>query len=226
MSAETACMPALGDTRVDIVEIPSVSMTRPILAVAAILTANVGMGTQAARRSRDAIARYANSVAANRTKRLVVAFLSFLLLTVVWFAPVIVHADSRVLWGPADGTLTIRGYWAINEQGATPFFFERDYLNAAPEGVPWQSAIAIVQPIQGLVVWALHPLIGFVGGFNVFLLTGFVLTGFFGFALLDRLQRIHSRRSSAATCWRSTRGCSSAPTRDTRRSRTSGSSSL
>ena len=29
--------------------------------------------------------------------------------------------------------------------------------------------------------------IGFVGGFNVFLLTGFVLTGFFGFALLDRL---------------------------------------
>lgn len=155
--------------------------------VAAILSVNMGMGTHAVRRSRDAISRYANSVAANRTQRLVVAFLSFLLLTVVWFAPVIVHPDSRVLWAPADGTATIRAYWAINEQGGTPFSFARDYLNAAPEGIPWRKAITIVQPVQALVVWALHPAIGFVGAFNVFLLTGFVLTGFFGFGLLDRL---------------------------------------
>ena len=33
----------------------------------------------------------------------------------------------------------------------------------------------------------MQPLFGFIGAFNVFLLSGFVLTGFFGFALLDRL---------------------------------------
>jgi hypothetical protein len=153
-----------------------------------ILTPDVGTGRHAARRSRSAISRYARAVTETRTRRLVVAFFTFLLLTVVWFAPVLVHPDSRVLWGPADGTMAIRSYWAINEQGGTPFSFARDYLNAAPEGVAWQSAIIIAQPIQSLVVWALHPLFGFIGAFNFFLLSGFVLTGFFGFALLDRLQ--------------------------------------
>ena len=183
------------------------------------------MVTHAARRSRSAISRYAATVTESRARRLVAAFFSFLLLTVVWFAPVLVHPDSRVLWGPADGTLAIRSYWAINEQGGTPFSFTRDYLNAAPEGVAWQSAIIIAQPIQSFVVWATHPLFGFIGGFNFFLLAGFVLTGSSASRSSTGSGCIHSHRSSAATSWRSTRGCSSAPTPGTRRSPTSGSSS-
>ena len=144
-------------------------------------------GTHAARRN-GAILMFANTVAETRARRLVVGFVSFFLLTVVWFAPLIVHVDSRPLWGPSDATLAIRAYWAINEQGGTPFSFERDSLNGAPEGIPWHSALTIAQPIQSSVVGALHPLFGFIGAFNFFLLSGFVLTGFFGFALLDKLQ--------------------------------------
>lgn len=153
----------------------------------AILTAIVGTGTDAPRRSRNAISRHVRTVADSRTRRLIAAFLVFLVLTVVWFAPLILHLDSLVLGGPSDATAAIRAYWAIHEQGGTPFTFTRDYLNGAPEGVRWHSAIIIVQPVQSFVVWALHPFFGFVGGFNLFLLAGFVLTGFFGFALLDRL---------------------------------------
>ena len=137
--------------------------------VAAILSVNMGMGTHAVRRSRDAISRYANSVAANRTQRLVVAFLSFLLLTVVWFAPVIVHLRLARPLGPADWTLSIRAYWAIHEQGGTPFTFHRDYLNGSSRRDPLVSRDRDrpADPVARHL--AFQPAIGFIGGFNVFL---------------------------------------------------------
>ena len=57
--------------------------------------------------------------ARDRGVRLALAFLVFLLLTLAWFAPLIAHLDSSGASGPADSTLSIRAYWAINEQGGT-----------------------------------------------------------------------------------------------------------
>ena len=128
-----------------------------------------------------------NWVVATPGRRYSAAFIFFFVATLTWLAPLVVHLSSAVLMGPADSTLSIRGYWAINFQHGDPFTFKHDYLNGAPEGTPWYRAVAIAQPIQTLVTWAPHALIGFIGGFNVFLLSGFVLTGFVTFVLLDRL---------------------------------------
>ena len=151
-------------------------------------SAVVGLHTQTARLSRQGVARQVRSLATERRERLLFAFLAYALLTLALLWPMIVNLKSTVLGGPADSTMAIRGYWAIHEQGGTPFSFEQDYLDGAPEGVPYHSAVAIAQPIQSLAVWTLQPLLGFIGAFNVFLIIGFVLTGFFGFALLDRLE--------------------------------------
>src|SRR5581483_8423755 len=126
-------------------------------------------------------------VTATAGRRATGAFVVFFAATLAWFAPLVEHLTTSVLIGPADSTLSIRSYWAINYQHGDPFPFKHDYLNGAPEGIPWYRAVAIAQPIQTLVTWVLHPWLGFIGGFNVFLLSGVVLTGFFSFLLLDRL---------------------------------------
>ena len=97
------------------------------------------------------------------------------------------HLTSAVLTGPADSTLSIRSYWAVAHQHGNPFTFTHDYLDGAPEGMPWSRAVQIASPVQTAAVFALQPLFGFIGGFNVFVISGFVLTGFFGYFLLERL---------------------------------------
>ncbi|MFL5963602.1 MAG: hypothetical protein ACJ757_12000 [Gaiellaceae bacterium] len=126
-------------------------------------------------------------VTATRRRRRGGAFAFFFVATLVWLSPLVIHLSSAVLIGPADSTLSIRSYWAINYQHGNPFTFKHDYLNGAPEGTGWYRAVVIAQPVQTVVTWIPHALIGFIGGFNLFLLSGFVLTGFFTFVLLDRL---------------------------------------
>jgi hypothetical protein len=138
-------------------------------------------------RARVRVAERWEWVAADGRRRAAFAFLFFLLLTLVWYAPLVIHLSGAVLVGPADSTLSIRSYWAINHQHGDPFTFTHDNLNGAPEGVPWYRAVAVAQPVQTIATWIPHSWIGFVGGFNLFLLAGIVLTGFFAFVLLDRL---------------------------------------
>ena len=122
-----------------------------------------------------------------RRHRLAGAFVFFLLATLIWLSPLVLHLRSEVLIGPSDATLSIRGYWASAQQHGDPFTFAHDYLDGAPEGVPGARAVEIAQPVQTAAVFALRPLVGFIGGFNLFLISGFVLTGFFAYALLERL---------------------------------------
>lgn len=122
-----------------------------------------------------------------RPGRYTAAFAAFTGLTLAWLSPMALRFTTHVLQGPSDATLSIWQYWAIDAEGATPWTSSRTYLNGAPEGLPLPAATNWAAPIQAAFVWALHPLLGFVGAFNLFLIAGFVLTGFFTFALLDRL---------------------------------------
>jgi hypothetical protein len=122
-----------------------------------------------------------------RRRRLLGAFAFYLAATLIWLSPLVVHLGSRVLIGPSDATSGIRAYWAVAQQHGDPFTFTHDYLDGAPEGMPWNRAVEIATPVQTAVVFALHPLFGWIGSWNLFVMSGFVLTGFAGFFLLERL---------------------------------------
>src|SRR5207302_1431156 len=120
-------------------------------------------------------------------KRLVAAFVLFTALTFLWNLPMAMSPGHRVLRGPADGTLTIRADWATGAVGKTPFTATRDPLNGAPEGIPYFSAVTWTAPVQGGATLLLHYAFGWIAAWNIFLMLGFLLTGFFAFVLLDRL---------------------------------------
>jgi hypothetical protein len=125
------------------------------------------------------------SIFARRLVRYLVALALFLLTTCVYFAPLIFHLDSRALVGFSDATSQIRDYDVMDAAGANPFTFRHDALDGAPEGVPTLPQPAIAQPVQHSVVWMLRYVVDTAAALNLFLLAGFVLTGFAGFALLD-----------------------------------------
>lgn len=127
------------------------------------------------------------SILGDRRKRLLGAFVLFLLLTILWNLPIAVDPAHTVLRGPADGTLTIRGNWATEAAGKNPFTATRDNLNGAPEGIPYFNAVTWTAPVQGGVVLLLHYLFGWIAAWNLFLMLGFLLTGFLAFVLLDEL---------------------------------------
>ncbi len=95
---------------------------------------------------------------------------------------------SRILGGFNDAALGIRSYDLIDQAGETPFTYDRDELNGAPEGVPAVRATQYAAPIQPAVVWLLKGPLGIVGALNAFLLSGLMLTGVAMFALLDRFR--------------------------------------
>jgi len=120
-----------------------------------------------------------------RLARYGLALVLYLAVTGAYFAPLIAHPGSSVLVGFSDATQAIRTYDVTAALGATPFTFHHDPLNGAPEGMPMLTQPVIAQPIQHSVIWALRGPLGTVAAFNAFLLAGFVLTAFAGFALLD-----------------------------------------
>ena len=125
-----------------------------------------------------------------RVPRALVATVFFAVATCVWFAPLTLHLDSRVLGGPSDATSTIRDYWAADRQGHTPFTLEYDHLVGAPEGMEATPGIQIANAPQPLIVWGFGKVIGRVAAWNLFILLGIALSGICTFLLLDRL-RLH-----------------------------------
>ncbi len=107
---------------------------------------------------------------------------------VLLMGSLVLNPGSRILGGFNDATLGIRSYDLIDKAGETPFTYERDDLNGAPEGVPAIRGIQYAAPIQPAVVWLLKEPFGHIGAMNAFLLSGLLLTGVAMFMLLDRLR--------------------------------------
>jgi hypothetical protein len=103
------------------------------------------------------------------------------------FHAVVVHPGSRIAYGFADGTSTLRDYWAASEQHENAFTLTLDRLNGAPEGTPRAPAIALLSGVQTAFVLAFDGPLGRVGAWNLFMLLGILGTGGAMFAFLDRL---------------------------------------
>jgi hypothetical protein len=121
----------------------------------------------------------------HRPVRHAFALVLYLAVTCVVFAPLLAHPDSRVLQGLSDATQAIRTYDVMAETGKTPFTFRHDPLNGAPEGTTETPETAVAAPVQHAVIWGLRGAVGTVAALNLYILAGFVLTGYAGFALLD-----------------------------------------
>ena len=115
------------------------------------------------------------------------AFVAFLGFTAFWFHGLLPHVGNAVLLGPNDETNSIRQYWAADQLGKTPFTLHRDPFNGAPEGAFISTAVQVANGIIPGTVWLLHYFMGLTAAENIFLLSGFVLTGFAVYLLLDRL---------------------------------------
>ena len=122
--------------------------------------------------------------------RYTASFGFFLVTTVLWLLPLVRHLDSSVLKEPSDSTNEIRDLWAMEHQGKTPFTIKRDFFNGAPEGHPVSLTVQVANAFEPAILWVLKDAVGLVAALNLFLLAGFVLTGFVAFVLLDRL-RLH-----------------------------------
>jgi len=121
------------------------------------------------------------------TRRDLFAFAFFVGVTVLWFHEIFGDLGNSVLVGPNDASYGIRAYWGAAYVGENPFTLERDPLNGAPEGMPWSRAVQYANALIPGSIWLLHYLVGFGAAANLYLLLGFVLTGFSVYVLLDRL---------------------------------------
>ena len=120
--------------------------------------------------------------------RYLIAFVAYLLVTLVTFFPLIRHLDSAVLFEPGDLSSTARDYWAADRQGKTPFTFTHDRLIYSPEGRGVAPALQIANFVQPTFVRVLDGVVGRLGALNLYMLLGFLMSGFVTFALLDRLR--------------------------------------
>jgi hypothetical protein len=111
----------------------------------------------------------------------------FIGVTAFWFHGLLLHLGDAVLLGPNDESNSIRQYWAADHLGKTPFTLRHDPFNGAPEGVYISTAVQVANAIIPGTIWLLHYLVGLTAAENIFLLSGFVLTGFAVYFLLDRL---------------------------------------
>lgn len=119
--------------------------------------------------------------------RLIAALVIYSLAACILFWPVVGHLRTAVLWEPGDLTSTARDYWAAAEQGKTPFTLTKDRLMFAPQGQTRAPSLQIANPVQPLFVLAIKPWLGLLGGLNLYMLAGFVLSATAMFALLGRL---------------------------------------
>ena len=122
-----------------------------------------------------------------RRVRDALALVVFIGFTALWFHGLLLHLGDAVLLGPNDETNSIRQYWAAEQLGKTPFTLHHDPFNGAPEGVFISTAVQVANGIIPGTIWLLHYFMGLTAAENVFLLSGFVLTGFAVYVLLDRL---------------------------------------
>ncbi len=103
------------------------------------------------------------------------------------FHAIVLHPASH-LYGPNDGTSTLRNYWAASAQHSTPFSLTRDTSNGAPEGLATTPATIVADGgVQTVFVWVLRGPLGLIGAWNAFLLIGMFATGMVMFWFLERL---------------------------------------
>ena len=112
------------------------------------------------------------------------AFGVYLLASLLWLAPLWRHFDSAVLDEPNDNVGALADYWAAEQLGETPFTFDHNPYNGAPEGYPRSTTLAVANALQPLAFMALDGLVGDVGAWNVITVSGFVLSALGMFALL------------------------------------------
>jgi len=112
---------------------------------------------------------------------------AFSAVTILWLLPLVAHLGSSVSNEASDATSGARDYWAAEREGATPFTLDHDRLMDAPEGTDVSAAVQIANGIQPAFVLVAKELVGFVAALNLYMLLGFVLSGFLMFVLLDRL---------------------------------------
>ena len=115
------------------------------------------------------------------------AFGFFVAVTVLWFHEIFADLGNSVLVGPNDASYGIRSYWGASHAGENPFTFTRDAPNGAPEGMPWSRALQYANALIPGSIWLLHYPFGFAAASNIYLLLGFIFTGFSVYLLLDRL---------------------------------------
>lgn len=131
--------------------------------------------------------------------RFLIALAAALVVVAIVFWPLTRDLDGTMLGGAerggagcpaglcADGTGTVRDYWAAEAQGSNAFQLHRDELNGAPEGIPRAPAIAVANAIQPGFVLAARSMTSWVTAFNLFLLLGFALTAAMMFTFLERI---------------------------------------
>jgi len=133
------------------------------------------------------VMRHVSIAWGRRRVRDVFALVAFVGFTAFWFHALLLHLGSAVLLGPSDETSSIRQYWAAQYLGKTPFTLHRDPFNGAPEGLFVSTAVQIANGLIPGTIWLLHYVMGLTAAENTFLLSGFALTGFAVYLLLDRL---------------------------------------
>ena len=98
------------------------------------------------------------------------------------------HPGSRIACCTADGTSTLRDYWAASVQHRNPFSFSFDALDGAPQGLVRTPATVLANGgLQTAFVWWLRGPLGAVAAWNLFLFLGVVATAIATFVLLERL---------------------------------------
>jgi hypothetical protein len=112
------------------------------------------------------------------------AFGIYLLASLLWLAPLWRHLDSAVLDEPNDSVGALADYWAAGQLGQSPFTFDHNPYNGAPEGYPRSTTLVVANALQPLAFMALDGLVGDVGAWNVITISGFVLSALGMFALL------------------------------------------
>jgi hypothetical protein len=121
-------------------------------------------------------------------RRYAVAAVVFGLALTLSFHAILLNPNGRVAYGLADGTSTIRDYWAAAAQHRTPFSYTHDILDGAPQGIIRAPATTVANGgIQAAFIWELRGLFGLIGAWNAFMLFGLFATALAMFAFLDRL---------------------------------------
>ena len=126
--------------------------------------------------------------AAPRVAELALALVVYLILALVWLAPLVRHLDAAVLYGATDSVGALQDYWATEELGVGPLSFEHNPYNGAPEGYPRSTALAAANALQPLAFFALDGIAGDVAAWNMLTIAGFVLSALGMFALLRYLR--------------------------------------
>jgi hypothetical protein len=133
------------------------------------------------------------------------ALAGYLLLTAMFFWPVVTHLSTRLLFDAGDGPLHLWGLWAVPRAlvtGHNPFFTS-DLFHPLGAGTAFNTDI----PLIGVVSWPLQKLLGLAAAANLSQLAAVVLSGLGAYLLAvhvgaERLPAFVAGVAFAFTPWR------------------------